>query len=632
MGIEAFIVLFLIVSVLVLLVFEWVGIDAIGLGLILVLVLVGHLLKLFNPGFDPAQSFISAEDALQLFANPAVIMVAALYVIGEGLARTGAVEFFAGLVMKLSGGRERRMILFIAFMAFICSAFLNNTAVILVFIPVLVGMAKNTGVAITRLLIPMAFGTILGGMTTLVGTSTNILVSGIAVEFGYEPIGMFEMSPVGFSIAIVAILLIAILGKQLLPSRQSLSAMMADSAHREYVTELAISNTSSLIGTSYQEAFEKLSAELIFVIRGERVITPPFPDPKGVSHHSEFEIQEGDVLMVRGTVDCLANMQSDLNLTHNTEEVVAFNQKSMQYFEIAIAPHSPLVGRKINDLQLNNNFGAIPIALLRNNHHIRARVTQRSVNAGDLILAAGDEHAQQRLRASSDYYLLTGAHNWVVLRSLARRALGIALGVMALLTYCSVAPESYGLKSFLPLVALLGAIAIVGSGCLTARRAYRSIDWSILIFMVGALALGKAMQNTGLASTIGSGIVHGLMPLGPHAALGGLTFLAAFMSSLVSNQAVAVLLAPVAINAAQIVAANEEMGAMQADAVMRTFILAIAMGSSVCFSTPIGHQSNLMVYGPGGYQWRDFLRIGIPISLIAWIGITIGLPFLTSAW
>ncbi|MDP6962752.1 MAG: SLC13 family permease [Planctomycetota bacterium] len=624
MGIEGLIVLLLIAAVLVLLVLEKVGIDAIGIGVMVSLIAAGFILKAIDPSFDPGQKLLGVNDALQTFGNPAVIMVAALYVMGEGLSRTGAVEFFAGLVMKLSGGRERRMILSIALTACICSAFLNNTAVVVVFIPVLVGMAKETGVPITRLLIPMAFGTILGGMTTLVGTSTNILVSGVAEEFGYRPIGMFEMAPVGITLSIVGILFISIFARYLLPSRQSLSAMMADSGHREYVTELTISEESPLIGKQYTEVFDSLKADLLFFVRGEAMMSPPF---------TAETVEDGDIIMVRGTVDCIANMESDLKLDHNHNgSRTLFNSKSMQFFEIAIAPHSPLIGRKLDDLQLFNNFGALPVALLRNNQHLRDRITNRRVNAGDLILATGDDHAQQRLRANPDYFLLTGAHKWVVLRSRARRALGVVVAVMAALTACSIAPEHLGLKQLLPVVALVGAVSMVTTGCLTARRAYRSVDWSILIFMIGAISLGKAMENTGVAQIVGSGMVHGLKDFGPHAALGGLTFLAAFLSSLVSNQAVAVLLAPVAINAARTIAADEAMGADQTTIVVRAFILAIAMGSSVCFSTPVGHQSNLMVYGPGGYKWRDFLKVGVPVSIICWIGITIGVPLVTGAW
>ena len=624
MGIEGIIVLLLVAAVLVLLVLEKVGIDAIGIGLIVVLVLLGYVIKIFDPGFVPEERLLGVDDALHLFGNSAVVMVAALYVMGAGLSRTGAVEFFAGLVMKLSGGHERRMILFVALTACICSAFLNNTAVVVVFIPVLVGMAKETGVPITRLLIPMAFGTILGGMTTLVGTSTNLLVSGVAVEFGYESIGMFEMAPVGVVVSIVGIFFIAIFARYLLPNRQSLSAMMADSGHREYVTELIISSESPLQGKGYTDVFDDLKAELLFFVRGEAMMSPPY---------NREMVQAGDIIMVRGTVDCIANMEGDLKLDqHSNGDRLSFNHKSMQFFEVAIAPHSPLVGRKLDDLQLYNNFGALPVALLRNNHHIRSRITERRVNAGDLILATGDDHAQQRLRSSSDYYLLTGAHKWVVLRSRARRALAVVISVMLALTICSTAPEELDLKQLLPIIALIGAVAMVVSGCLTARRAYRAIDWSIIIFMIGAISLGKAMQNTGVAELVGTGLVRGLGDFGPHAALGGLTFLAAFLSSIVSNQAVAVLLAPVAINAAKTIAADGAMDGDQTTAVVRAFILAIAMGSSVCFATPVGHQSNLMIYGPGGYKWRDFLKIGVPVSIIAWVGITIGIPYATGAW
>lgn len=265
--------------------------------------------------------------------------------------------------------------------------------------------------------------------------------------------------------------------------------------------------------------------------------------------------------------------------------------------------------------------------MLRNNQHIRERVSEQALQPGDLLLVCGDEGSQNKLRASSDFYLLTGAHNWVMLRGLARRALAIAAGVMAAFSALSI----FHLDRLIPFAAIAGAGTMIASGCLTSRRAYRAIDWPILLFMIGAIGLGEALQNTGAAETIARGLVHGLADYGPIAALAGITLLTAFLSSLVSNQAVAVLLTPIAINAATTISREQGFGALQTDAMVRAFILGIALSASICFATPIGHQSNLMVYGPGGYTWRDFLRAGLPLSLLAWVLVTAGVVWMTGA-
>ncbi len=616
MGLDGFLVLAIVGLILALLVTERASIDAIGIGILVVLVAAGQVFRIFDPSYDPAENLLGAEQALSIFGNSAVLTVAALYVLGEGLSRTGAVEFFARAVMGLSAGKERRLILAVSLLAGVISAFLNNTAVVLVFTPVLLDMSKRTGVAVTRLLIPMAFATILGGMCTLVGTSTNLLVSGIATDLGYAPIGMFDLSPVGLPMMLIGVLVVAVFARQLLPARDSLSSMLADSDNREYVTELQIGPNSPLRGRTYKEAFAEVHADLLFFVRGEEMVWPPYFNET---------IEAGDVVMLRGTVDHLANLQDQLGLKLFNES--RFDPKTMQFFELAVSPHSPLVGSKIGDLRLWRDYGAITVAVLRDNQHIRERASEQVLQPGDLLLVCGDETSQTRLRSSTDFYLLTGAHNWVMLRGLARRSLAIAAGVMAAFSALSI----FHLDRLIPFAALAGAATMIASGCLTSRRAYRAIDWPILLFMIGAIGLGEALQNTGAAETIARGLVNGVEGFGPFAALAGLTLLTAVMSSLVSNQAVAVLLTPIAINAATTISFQQGLGEVETGSMVRAFILGIALSASICFATPIGHQSNLMVYGPGGYRWKDFLRAGLPLSVIAWVFVTAGAAWMTGA-
>ncbi|MBC8329450.1 MAG: SLC13 family permease [Planctomycetes bacterium] len=599
MGPDAILVVALTFLVLILLVLEKASLDAIGLGLMVALVATGVL---------------DVSEALRGFSNYAVITIAALYIIGEGLNRTGAIEFLARMVLRYSGGGERGMVLMVGLIAAAVSSVLNNTAVVVVFIPVLLGLARQTGVAGSRLMIPLSFASILGGMCTLVGTSTNLLVSGAAENLGQAPLEMFEMTPLGVPLALVGILFMAFFGKKLLPKRHSLSAMVGGAGTREYVTELVIGHTSPLVGQTFAAAFKAAGVEMLFFVRGEQMHWPPY---------FEERIEEGDVVMLRGKVDELANLQTSLGL--KMVNGISFDPKTMEFFEVAVAPHSTEIGTRLGDLHLWRDFGAVIVAVLRDGHHIRERASQLELRPGDLLLVCGEEVAQVKFGASSDYFLLRGAQEHVVLRDRGRRALAVAGGVVGLFILHSV----FHVEAFpLPMAATLGAIAMVATGCLPARRVYRAIDWPILLFVVGTLALGSAMGKTGAADFFASGLVGWLEDMGPAAVISGLVMLCIIFNAVISHSAVAVLLTPIAVKAAEQMIADPDFTGDPAK-LMRAFLLAIAFGGSICFATPIGHQTNLMVYGPGGYRYSDYLRLGLPLSLIAWIMVSLGVPWLT---
>jgi len=613
MGIEGLAVLALALGALILIVTERATFDAIGIGLLVALV---------------ASGILTVDEASRGFANYAVLTLAGLYVVGEGLTRTGAIDFVARGVLQKSGGNPSRIILLTGLIAAAISSVLNDTGVLVVFIPIVIGMARETGIPASHLLMPLSFAALLGGMCTLVGTSTNLLVSGAASNAGLEPLGMFEMTPVAVPMALSGIVAMAFLGPRLLPVRTSLTTQMAAGSPREYVTELAIGPTSPLIGKSYAEAFEKAKVKLLFFVREEAMNFPPFADAPRIS--------EGDVVMLRAGVDDLAGLQAELGLRMIHDLRIA--QHELRFFELAVSPRSAVIGHRVGDLRLHRDYGVTTVAVLRHGHHIGKRASELLLRPGDLLLVCGNAAVEPRLQGSTDFFLIQSSQPKAVRRGHARRALAIAALVVLLFASKAVSKLHWfppGLDPHtvipIPMAALLGAILMVATGCVTARRAYRAIDWPILLFVVGMLALGEAMGKTGVAGTAAGGILGLFSGLGPAFVVSGLLLTCILFNALVSHSAVAVLLTPIAVATGQGLATSAGLapGTPEADALLRACVLAIAFGGSICFATPIGHQTNLMVYGPGGYRYADYLRLGLPVSLIAWLVASVGIPLLT---
>ncbi|MFQ5766988.1 MAG: SLC13 family permease [Acidobacteriota bacterium] len=581
-----FLVLLLLCVALVLFITEAVRIDLVGLGIIIAVVALG---------------FCSPEEAFAGFSNSALLTVAAMYVLSAGLDRTGALAFLANRIIHFSRGGPRRLLLLLMLSAVVMSAFITNTTVVIIFIPVVIAISQEFGSSPSRLLMPLSFASIFGGTCTLVGTSTNLLVSSLAVSHGYPAIGMFELAPMGLIVVAIGIPYLMTIGRRLLPERRPVSHQ-ANEAQREYLTEMVVREGSVLVNKRLGETVLARLPDLtvLQVVRGEQIIWPPLD---GVI------IQAEDVLMLRGGVETLATIHGE-HLLEILPELASgqiyFDPKQATLAEAVILPHSPLVGMRVGDARFRRLHGVTVMALQRRGTHFRDKVTEMDLRPGDILLLYGDTDAVRRLRKSDEFIVLGQQRTFQPQKARAAWALSILGLVVGLATL--------GISSIL-LASMAGALAMVATGCIRPKEAYDALDLKILVFIAGALALGKAIESTGTADLMTHHLLSMAGPHGPLVTLAAVYLLTMLATEMLSNSAAAVLLFPIAASAAEMLGVS-----------IRPFMIAVTFAASASFSTPIGYQTNTLIYGAGGYRFSDFLRVGPPLNLLLWAASVIFIP------
>jgi di/tricarboxylate transporter len=548
-----------------------------------------------------ALRLITPGQALYGFSNPATATVACMFVLSAGLARTGLVDWLARRLDRLAGAGETRLLLVLVLAIASVSAFVVNTATVAIFIPVAIVLARRRKVAESRVLIPLSFASQFGGVCTLIGTSTNILVSAIAVSGGLAAFGLFEFARLGLVMAAVGIGYLAIVGRWLLPRRRGVTQQVDKYRLADYLAEFRVPEGSPLLAKMWQEseAGREEDIQLIKLIRGEQEIW----------HPSTSTIREGDVLLVYGDADRLMRVKDEYDLETRAEEGITdrnLSSDDIRLVEALVPPRSRFVGRTIAASDILRRFGSIVLALQRRGRVLRQRLDRIRLDPGDTLLLQCDTKNIQKIMASRDLVVTDELTDLYLRKNRAVVAL-VILGAVLMLAAIGVVPILFA--------TLLGAVAMVVTGCISIEEAYQAIDWKIIFLLGGILPLGLALEQSGGAGWLTERLLKPAVNLGPVAVLATLYITTAILTEAMSNNAAAVLLAPIAFSVA---------GTMGVDP--KPFLIAITFAASTSFATPVGYQTNTMVYVPGGYRFSDFSKLGIPLNLIFWAVAVLLIP------
>ena len=548
-----------------------------------------------------ALGIVSTSDVLKVFSNPAPFTVGALFVLSGALERTGVIDALGQFIARVPWKSSAQALLVMMLFCLVLSAFINNTPIVVILTPVVIRLAHAVKVAPSRMLMPLSFATILGGTCSLIGTSTNIVVDGVAQSHGIAPFRLFEISGPGVIYGIVGILYLYFIGRRFLPDRPTLSDTLIDVSQRKFLTEVLVPQGSPLIGKtlSYAGLTTSRGVLVIDLIREEHSFDP---------EHGEPALAAGDRLILRTSVADFMGLRDAGTVVgaasqHALEPITT---RDLRMMEGIVGPRSSFVGRRVADLNLRRLYDTRILAIHRRNENLHGKLDQVRLQFGDSILLEGSADGLKRLFERQEMINLTEVTERPFRRNKAWIAIAAVLAVIVLSAFeaMPIAATSF-----------IAACVVVGAGCLDPDEAYRAIHWPILMLIFGMMAIGTAMETSGAGPLIVRELVGLVGSFGPVAVLSLVYFLTSFFTEFMSHNATAVLITPIAIGLA------EQMGVDP-----RPFVVAVMFAASASFATPIGYATNTLVYAAGGYRFTDFVRVGLPLNLLLWIVASFILP------
>lgn len=593
-----------IASTVVLYAMERYPIETVALGSVSAFIVIFSVF----PVTSPAGEAITTADFLAGFANPALITVICLLVIGQGLFQTDALEAPAKAIVRMTRGRSLYAAMPVLIAVAILSAFLNNTPVVVMFLPILTAVAATVGQSPARVLMPLSFLAILGGMTTLIGSSTNLLVANYAAQSSDLRLTFFSFTPIGLIVAGVGAIYVLFLMPRLLKVRKTMAEEFQATSGKQFIAQISITYGHPLVGVeSVSGMFPKLKDMTVRLVqRGQKPILPPFEN---------VVLQPGDTVIVAATRTALANalsrrqplMEADADTGTPGRDAQAGQPGSISLAEVVVAPASRLMGRTLPQSGFYSETGCLVMGIQRRSRMPRMAMNDIRLEAGDVLLVSGSEEEIARLRGNRDVLLLDWSMAEVPRRRYAPRALVIFACVVALAA-----------SGYVPIVttAVAGTFAMIASGCLNIRQAMRAIDSRIFMLVGASLAGAVALEGTGGATAIATALVHVLDGASAPMMLSALFFIVMILTNFLSNNAAAVLFTPIAINLAQQIGEKPE-----------AFVVCLIIAANSSFATPIGYQTNLIVMGPGHYKFNDFVRAGTPLALILWLTFSLVAPW-----
>lgn len=578
-----FLTLGVVVAALICFITEWLPVDITALCIAVVLIVLG---------------LVTPDEGIAGFGNSATITVMAMFILSAGITRTGVVQVFRDLLLKWGGKSVTRQILVMGILVGPISAFINNTAVVAIFLPIVEEWCKKRGISPSKLLMPLSFVTVLGGMITVIGTSTNVLASGIAKDLGYGEFGLFQFSALGIITFLIGLAYLALIAPRLLPNRKNLTSDLVSEGYglEDYVTEVIVSPTSKLIGQTFRSAQLQRDSQVdvLEIIRDRERLPQPV---------TSRTIRAEDILLVRGKTDDVLKIRAEQGLDILPD--VKFNQKTLAtelnssdegVAEVLILSNSRLIGSTLKDLRFRQRYNLTVLALRRGEELVRERLGRVPLKFGDLLLVQGDKQSLLGLQTTRELLVIEQKEPEAIRRDKAWLAIAIILGVVLIAAF-----------DLLPILvsALMGVVLMIVTGVIKPGEVYGAVRWDVIFLLAGLIPLGTAMENSGATKWL----ADNLMVLGGNFSgywvLLFFYIITSLLTEILSNNATVVLLLPIAAEVAKALSLSPI-----------SLMFAVTFAASNSFMTPIGYQTNTMVYGPGGYKFWDFFRVGAPLNLL----------------